>query len=997
MFILKKRPIGLEEITITTSRPIVELDVSANVATLTSESFESLPLASINEAIELQAGIEPGLQIRGAFSPEVSYVVDGISMRTGRFQEPLSSISLTSVEQVQVQTGGFNAEYGNARSGLINVSTKEPPRDRYSFDGLFQFAPAQPKHFGGLPDDPNSVFTRPFLDEEVAFEGTGNWNPYIQRQYQFFEGWNRIAADLQSSGFDVTPQELYDFSSYSRRKDNKIGRPDYVADVTIGGPLLPGSNLQSAPRFLLSYRGTQTMYVLPQARPAYTNESVQLKTAMNLSQTMKLGLTAMTTKERGIHRGTGFPEADIWTGSHINYPWQSGFNGRTPIDPLEFHFPSTAFTNAQFNQVNYDHTMLGLDFTHAFNKNSFYEIRIHGLTTKYRTFLPPLRDDSFEEEDGTYVSQLWAENGVPLSSNAECVGGLSDVTQDGLTTPYCIGGAPLGFSIQPDGRLPFDRASFGSGSRDTSKVSVFSTRFDLTSQINRYLQLKTGAEIIINDFDMHFGTINLALVGPEGGIRVPFSRAMIQGGLYAQGKLEFGGMIANLGIRLDYLDPNTEWWAFNGAFDRALNSNQDELDDILEKEQVSPRYFISPRIGVSFPITERSKLYFNYGHFRQPVDGQWLFGISQSRAGGIDILGNPTLPMRKTVAYEVGFDQNLFNQFLLRISGFYRDINKIDTGILYNGLADFVQYQGIEPWGYADNRGAEITLTKHRGEWLDGFINYTFLQTKSGRFGYAEFYENSFRQQEYLRNSTDFRTQAPIATPYARASLTIKTPSALGNLKGDWRLNLSGEWRDGQKYFWDGLNLSPTQNQITIPNFKQNVSWRDYWMFDMRLSKHLQTRYGDLQFFLDISNVFNLRYLYRSTGFLIDRSGSDQQFYLQSLHLPGDVFSAFDEGAEPYVNIPGNDQPGDYRRPGAEFQPIEAVLSLDATQPNPWAWFWSRETGTYHRWTGEAWENVPEDELQQVLDDKAYIDMPNIDYNTFFNPRRFSLGLRFSF
>ena len=86
-----------------------------------------------------------------------------------------------------------------------------------------------------------------------------------------------------------------------------------------------------------------------------------------------------------------------------------------------------------------------------------------------------------------------------------------------------------------------------------------------------------------------------------------------------------------------------------------------------------------------------------------------------------------------------------------------------------------------------------------------------------------------------------------------------------------------------------------------------------------------------------------------------------------------------------------------YRKPGVEFQPINAVANLESAQPDQWAWFWSKETDSYHRWTNEVWEDVPADELKQILDDKAYIDMPNWTQNTFFNPRRFSLGFRYTF
>ena len=127
---LREEAVGLGEIVVTSERPIVQLDVSANVASLNPEEFEDLPVAGVSEVLDLQAGIEPGLQIRGGGANEIAFVMDGLNLRTGRDQNPFTNISFTSLEEVQVQTGGFNAEYGNVRAGVVNVATKEPPRSQ---------------------------------------------------------------------------------------------------------------------------------------------------------------------------------------------------------------------------------------------------------------------------------------------------------------------------------------------------------------------------------------------------------------------------------------------------------------------------------------------------------------------------------------------------------------------------------------------------------------------------------------------------------------------------------------------------------------------------------------------------------------------------------------------------------------------------------------------------------------------------------------------------
>ena len=541
--------------------------------------------------------------------------------------------------------------------------------------------------------------------------------------------------------------------------------------------------------------------------------------------------------------------------------------------------------------------------------------------------------------------------------------------------------------------------------RDTSDVSVFTGRFDLTSQVNRFLQIKTGAELIISDYKLNYKRVNLALIGPEPEQDFPFDRSPIQGAAYAQGKLEFQGMIANLGLRLDFFDANTEWWVTDNPWDQAYRQRADGLDELLPTEDPDAQIFVSPRLGISFPITEDSKLYFNYGHFRQLLNPFDVFGIQQSRNGGIDVIGNPDHPMPLTVAYELGFDQNLFDQFLLRISGFYRDIRNQPRRVTFNGLGGVVNYQTLEPWNYEDVRGAEITLTKTRGNWVRGFLNYTFLQTKGGNFGFSQFNENSFDQRNYLRTSTDYRLNAPLAEPFARMNLIFLTPSQFvnsvfnGKLLGDWRVSFLGEWRAGSDWIWGGGGSAP-------PELQENVSWKGYMNFDLRLTKHVNTRLGGAQLFLDVNNVFNRRHLYQAAGFHPDNRDFDR--YMWSLHLPEDTFdqlNAVDEDAPysektglPYVWVPGDDKPGDFRKPDVAFQPIEAVASLDGvTDPTGDAWYWAQDTGNYSRWNGSSFEGVPDGDVQKALDDKAYIDMPNLRFNTFLNPRQVILGIRLTF
>ena len=1028
---LREEAVGLDEIVVTSERPIVQLDVSANVASLNPEAFEDLPVAGVSEVLDLQAGIEPGLRVRGGGLNEVAFVVDGMNLRTGRSHQPFTNISYTSLEEVQVQTGGFNAEYGNVRSGIVNVTTREPSRTQYSVDALTRFTPAQPKSLEGLgginldncdfsgnvTGDCDSWYIRPFLDPATSLGGTENgaWDIYTQRQYNGFEGWNVLAERLQNDeGFDVTAQDMVEYFKFTHRKDNQIDVPDYEADVTVGGPLIPVPSINSKLgdlRFLASYRGTQTAYIYPQSRDAFNNQTFQAKLISNIYRGMKLSVQAMRGIERGINRWQGSADLQMYQGNMPSYPWWGA--GTEIVDGINRR-GRVILSDGAFPLANVDHTLLGATFTHTLSASTFYEVSAQNIASKYRSHFPNLRDGSYIDDNGNFVQVPYTNNlGRPTPAGLQnferltCFGGNSDLNGDGAVTPYCAGDEPFGFLGQGGNLIGGAETTGGHWvkTRDTSDVSVFTGRFDLTSQVTRTLQIKTGAELIVSDYDLNYKRVNLALVGPEPEADYPFSRTPIQGAAYAQGKLEFQGMIANLGLRLDFFDANTPWWQTDNYYDPAYRQRVDGLDELLPKEDPAAQIFVSPRVGISFPITNDSKLYFNYGHFRQMLNPFDVFGIQQSRNGGIDVIGNPSHPMPLTVAYELGFDQNILDQYLLRVSGFYRDIRNQPRNVVYRGLGSVVQYTTKQPWNYEDVRGAEITVTKLRGKFIRGFVNYTFLQTKSGNFGYSQFNENTFQQRNYLRTSTDYRIGAPLAEPFARFNLLFLTPSSFvpsvanGQLLGDWRVSFLGEWRQGSNWIWGGGATAP-------PELQENVKWRSYMNFDLRFTKHINTQFGGAQVFLDVANVFNRRHLYSSTGFHPDNRDFD--YYMWSLHLPEDTFdqiNGVDADASyaekenlPYIWVPGNDKPGVFRHPDVAYQPVEAVGSLAGlNDPNSVAWYWARDTGTYSRWNGSSFETVPDNEVQQMLDDKAYIDMPNLRFNTFLNNRRVTLGVRLTF
>ncbi len=113
-----------EEVVVIAQAPIVQKDVTSTSFRVHSNQIDQLQMVDLNEVIELQAGVIEG-HFRGGRSGEVKYIVDGIPMNDAYSGDIPFEVENDIVEQVEVISGTFNAEYGQAMSGVVNIVTKE--------------------------------------------------------------------------------------------------------------------------------------------------------------------------------------------------------------------------------------------------------------------------------------------------------------------------------------------------------------------------------------------------------------------------------------------------------------------------------------------------------------------------------------------------------------------------------------------------------------------------------------------------------------------------------------------------------------------------------------------------------------------------------------------------------------------------------------------------------------------------------------------------------
>ena len=122
-FQLQDQTIEVGTVTIVASRPIVQKDLTSTTSTVSGDQISKLPLEDVTSIVNLQAGVVDG-HFRGGRSNEVKYLVDGVSVNdvfSGNFS---MEAEVNSIQEVQVLSGTFNAEYGEALSGIVNQVTK---------------------------------------------------------------------------------------------------------------------------------------------------------------------------------------------------------------------------------------------------------------------------------------------------------------------------------------------------------------------------------------------------------------------------------------------------------------------------------------------------------------------------------------------------------------------------------------------------------------------------------------------------------------------------------------------------------------------------------------------------------------------------------------------------------------------------------------------------------------------------------------------------------
>ncbi len=841
-----------EEVVVIAKKPAIALDVSSSKQDVNLDNIKNAPVQNFNDVLNMQAGvifnqsandaaeqITNRLSIRGGTS--VGIYVDGMNVTEGIYSGSLTNFNISSLKATEILTGGFNAEYGNIRSGVINVVTKEGG-SKYHISADYKISPAHLKHFGdNIYDRSSAPEWQAYGTNESLYGPDGKHDPNNPDAYwEYFSKYDTV--------YNFTPEQAQEVWKWQHPQRAYGNKPDYIVDASIGGPM-PGLSLiglENKIDLFTSVRYEYNMLAIPLSRDHFDDFNWFWKTTFRLTPRMKLNVQG-NYQQNFSSVAYNTPEVSI----------------STPIQAVYcLQYVGTKYYDGQQSLADRYRNQIGLAFSHVLSPKTYYDFKINYLLRR------------------SYVNHAPERSGGPtltignFTFDSSPLGGW---VKEATTRDF--GNRESDFGLQKQGYY-FVMGGMGK-QRDFSREGLLTARLDLTSQLNDFHNIKTGFEFTLDDLDMKTGIViyNPPLIKMDVFRRIP-----IRGAYYLQDKIEFQGMIANLGVRLDYINRRGDY--YSNLFTQYFNI--DSLDSAPTKK-IQPFFFVSPRIGIAHPISTHSKLFFNYGHFYSEPDVNVLFASRQRYGGFIDQVPNSNLKPERTIAYELGFEQQFLENYLFHISGYYRDINNQIKEVQFTSHAGNT-ISSYTNENYADVRGFEVILEKQYGGFLNGSLSYDYYVRSTGNVGYDVVFEDFYKTP---RKSTSSQ-YTPGANYTFLANITFSTPhdwgpSVLGaKLFEDWRLNVKHEYRSGATFTW---------NPNRLPGVQNNVRWRPHQNTDLRLSKLFEVAGVSTEIYMEVYNVFNVKELTHYLRSLLLPNLKVWDNYMNSLKLP-------EEG--------GSDQPGDY-------------------------------------------------------------------------------------
>jgi outer membrane receptor protein involved in Fe transport len=766
--ILSTEDVALETIVVQAEAPLIRKDLTSSHTSIDASQIEALPVEGITQLLTLQAGIVQGaggeLHIRGGRSTEISYAVNGVSISNPFDNTRSVSIATNAIQELSVVSGTFNAEYGNALSGIVNTVTKEGSSKYKGFASFY----------------------------------TGD---YISSHDDIFYNIN-----------DINPLN------------------NYVGEFTFSGPI---PLLENYLTFFISGRYNDDGGYLYGKREQLPTDSVW-KNPMNPNdiRVSSSGDGKDVAMDAGkSFSGTGKITFRPLTTLKINYDFLFSKSKQQYYNHDLKYNPDANLNNYEWGMLN------SIEIRHALSNSTFYTVQGSYNINDYKQYLYPLLDASGNEVD-FYAGMS-----------------LDGLHADPRYQPDYKSNVAANYTFMAGGTL---------NSHYYQRSQTYGAKFDITSQINNNHEVKFGAQYKYHVLDYENFSIlrdSVRYIKPtiaplNTAYHDSYQKKPVEFSAYIQDKMEFDKLIVNVGLRYDYFDANSKYSTdiYNPS---PNNPNLPSTVDPTKLLADSPsKHQFSPRIGLSFPITETGIIHFSYGHFFQMPTFRNLYvnpDFKYSFSVGTPTFGNANLNPEKTITYEIGLQQQLAEDIAFNITGYYKDVRDLLAiqQIRISGDETYYMYVNKD---YANNKGITVSLVKRRtATSMLGFsLDYTFSVSEGNETNTDAFFMDlsSGRQSEKI----------PVLLGWDQTH-TLNGTLSIGEPR-DWNITLVGR-------IGTGLPYTPQMDDTQI-YLRTNSGRKPSQITVDLLADKVITLFGfDFSFFVKVFNLFdtlNERYIYNDTG-----------------------------------------------------------------------------------------------------------------------------------
>lgn len=839
-----------EEVVLQATRDVVLRDLTSSESRVSREDLDRMPVQEVSDVVKLQSGVTTGadgaIHIRGGRATEVAYIVDGVRVSDDYDRSAGLRIENQSIEEIQVVSGTFNAEYGQATSGIVNISTRSGSNE---FGGNLrmwsgEYGTGRNTLYPGAPDEIGDINPLQQYNIEASVSG-----PVIEDRLTFFGS----ARMFSNDGW------LYGYNAFSPQ-----------------GPITP----------------------------RFDQETQQQEWERGLSE-----LPADNPVNRYGHRvDPGKPWYDIVETVEIDGQEfirytdsgkrDSSMVSMNPFESLSFqgNLQYNASSLLRFNLIGNYGTERGNNYNHnrrlvpagvpEFERDNYYINLRTTITPSANTFL---------------TSNLAVRRNAVNSS-------LYDSPYDRRYYNYERNqNLPPDFQFGRTGR--FDRLGTENSFFDRSTTTI-TAKAELSSQIDDRHLVKGGVEMQADIMDFQsFGLVPLAeggrvvlpddlpddkLSGPRAlELGVPeentpgheiWTRKPVLFSAFLQDRIEYENLVINAGLRIDYFRPNGRIPADEKP---ALTSNFESRDDDFWKE-ASAKYQLSPRLGIAYPISQTGVIHFSYGYFFQVPDYNKLYNgdnlILESQSGVQGIFGNPDLKPEQSIKYELGLQQEVFRGTALDLTIFYEDKRDyVSSGPIKETNVPSVRYGTWINRDYANIRGVTAALNQRVSRVFSFGFDYTYsVAEDSNSDPSAEFFA------AVARSDTSGTNLARFLTP-ANWDRTHVFNSTLYYAGSDWGFNVIQRYSTGLPY--TPSTDIPRRVGISASGdvIRNSIRMPDHFSIELNMYRTISISGNELRLFFNIYNLLdneNVSFVYNDSG---------------STDLPLNPPSEYDEG---YYNNP---------------------------------------------------------------------------------------------